>query len=340
MDLIGQQWAMLAPSHSESGGGSSAKIEIFSDSGPYDGFKAKFEEWWMKACAWMDCNPHHFAMKDADEDLVSNAKMRVYAILSWLHRQKGSYFAETELLKLEQGVPVFTEDWDAFVNEIEGLFCPILQKNWAKQQIVAYKQGKTPINNYLAKWRMLCFQSKIDNTFGIYLLEQNVSKQIIEEVFRQNKQSSAVDLMLMAIQTVGKQIEAFELLCGKISERPEQFNQEVTIDVAQRRGKPKCFNCQEEGHLVKDCKKPKNQCPKCKFLGGRHSGNCGDKCTACITEIMDGQKEKDSFAAIRGMSFDAMKVYFYDMKETKALKDKTNWIRQMFSSPPRITLMY
>ena len=51
MGLIGQQWATLAPSHSETGGGSSSKIEIFSDPGPYDGSKAKFEEWWMKACA-------------------------------------------------------------------------------------------------------------------------------------------------------------------------------------------------------------------------------------------------------------------------------------------------
>ena len=49
MGLIGQQWAMLAPSHSGTGGGSSGKIEIFSDPGPYDGSKAKFEEWWMKA---------------------------------------------------------------------------------------------------------------------------------------------------------------------------------------------------------------------------------------------------------------------------------------------------
>ena len=117
---------MLAPSHSESGRGSSAKIEIFSDPGPYDGSKAKFEELWMKAHAWMDCNPCHFATKDADGDLVPNAKMRVYTILSRLHSQKGSYFAETKLLKLEQGVSAFTEDWDAFVNEVEGLFQPIV----------------------------------------------------------------------------------------------------------------------------------------------------------------------------------------------------------------------
>ena len=44
MGLIGQQWAMLAPSHSETGRESSGKIEIFSDPGPYDSSKAKFEE--------------------------------------------------------------------------------------------------------------------------------------------------------------------------------------------------------------------------------------------------------------------------------------------------------
>ena len=49
--LIGQQWAALVSSYPESGGGSSAKIEIFSDPEPYDGSKAKFEELWMKAHA-------------------------------------------------------------------------------------------------------------------------------------------------------------------------------------------------------------------------------------------------------------------------------------------------
>ena len=64
---------------------------------------------------------------------------------------------------------------------------------------MAYKQGRTPIDDYLAKWRTLCFQSKIDNAFKVYLLKQNVSKKIIEEVFRQNKWSSTMDPMLMTI---------------------------------------------------------------------------------------------------------------------------------------------
>ena len=41
-------------------------------------------------------------------------------------------------------------------------------------------------------------------------------------------------------------------------------------------------------------------------------------------ETMDGPEEKDPFATIRGMSFNVMKAYFYDMKETESLKDKMN----------------
>ena len=138
-------------------------------------------------------------------DLVPNVKIRVYAILSRLCRQKGSHFDETELFKLEQDTSLFTNNW-------EGLFYLVLQKNWTKQQIMAYKEGKAPIYNYLAKWRMLYFQSKIDDA----------------------------------------------------------------------------------------------------------------NCTTHTVETMDGQKEKHPFATVRGMSFDAMKAYFYDMKEIKSLKGKMN----------------
>ena len=39
--------------------------------------------------AWIDCNPRHFTTKDANGDLIPNAKMRVYVILSRPCRQKG-----------------------------------------------------------------------------------------------------------------------------------------------------------------------------------------------------------------------------------------------------------
>ena len=36
----------------------------------------------------------------------------------------------------------------------------------------------------------------------------------------------------------------------------------------------KCFNCGTEGHGIKDCRKPKNQCNECKFHDSSHRTNC------------------------------------------------------------------
>ena len=52
-------------------------------------------------------------------------------------------------------------------------------------------------------------------------------------------------------------------------------------------------------------------------------------------ETMDSQKEKDPFAAIRGMSFDTMKAYFYDIYERNQVfkrQDKLNTLGVQFTS--------
>jgi hypothetical protein len=76
MGLVGAQWAGIAhPAAADAGiPMGSSKVEIFSDPGSYDGSKAKFEEWWTKAQAWIDCNPKQFMMRDEFGNLVPHAK--------------------------------------------------------------------------------------------------------------------------------------------------------------------------------------------------------------------------------------------------------------------------
>ena len=50
-------WAGVGTSRGASTAGSTAKVEIFQDPGSYDGSVAKFEEWWMKMNAWLECHP-------------------------------------------------------------------------------------------------------------------------------------------------------------------------------------------------------------------------------------------------------------------------------------------
>ena len=65
-----------------SAGGSTSKVEIFQDPGSYDGSASKFDEWWTKLNAWLDCHPKQFSEKDLQGHKVLALKPRMYAVLS------------------------------------------------------------------------------------------------------------------------------------------------------------------------------------------------------------------------------------------------------------------
>ena len=44
------------------------------DPGAYDSSKAKFEDWWIKMKAWLDCNPKQFAYINANGDEIIHGK--------------------------------------------------------------------------------------------------------------------------------------------------------------------------------------------------------------------------------------------------------------------------
>ena len=84
----------------------------------------------------------------------------------------------------------------------------------------------------------------------------------------------------------------------------------------------KCFNCGTEGHSIKDCRKPKNQCTECKFHSGGHRTSCSKyvaKVQASTSEQTTAHSApsvaKDPFAAIHGMDFEQMQAYFWDKKD-------------------------
>ena len=99
MGLYG--WTRVSRGSSRTGGGT--KVEIFQDPGSYDGLASKFEEWWMKINAWLECHPKQFQEKDAQGHDVPALKPRMYAVLSWLKGLKGAHYAEMELKKLTDG---------------------------------------------------------------------------------------------------------------------------------------------------------------------------------------------------------------------------------------------
>ena len=122
MGLYG--WAGVSGSSGR--GITGSKVEIFQDPGSYDGSASKFEEWWTKLNAWLDCHPKQFLEKDPQGHEVPALKPQMYAVLSRLKGSKGAHYAEMELKKLTDGKSPHRY-WELFAMEIKGVFHPQLQ---------------------------------------------------------------------------------------------------------------------------------------------------------------------------------------------------------------------
>ena len=94
----------------------------------------------------------------------------------------------------------------------------------------------------------------------------------------------------------------------------------------------KCFNCGRE-YFTKECKKPKLQCSKCKFLSSSHKKNCScwgkggrqahsakteegatswDEAKSTENKKEDKSKGHDWSTSIQGMSLDEVRAWFKD----------------------------
>ena len=341
MGLYG--WAGLTPG--SSGGGT--KVEIFQDPRSYDGSASKFEEWWMKMNTWLECHLKQFQEKDEQGHDVPTLKPCMYAILSRLKGSKGSHYAEMELKKLANGKSLHRY-WELFAVEIEGVFRPQLQKDWARSMLKKHKQtDNMSMVAFIAEFMKLKYYANTEDREAIGLLEDNVHPRIRYQLFSTSRRSANYDATLMAIKEIGTNLEAYRMYAksGQEAGPSRTVNQAETTELGpgpetddigalswdskkKTKGKGplpqsnKCFNCGEEGHGIKDCRKLKNPCRECKFHGGGHRCDC----SKYVAKIRTSAKEQtaahsapstagDPFAAIRGMDFDQMQAYFWDRKE-------------------------
>ena len=205
MGLYG--WAGITPG--ASGGGT--KVEIFQDPGSYDGSASKFEEWWTKMNTWLECHPKQFQEKDEQGHDVPALKPRMYAVLSRLKGSKGSHYAEMELKKLADGRSTHWY-WELFAVEIEGVFRPQLQKDWARSMLKKHKQtDNMSAVAFIAEFMKLKYYAAMEDHEAIGLLEDNVHPHIHYQLFSTSRHSTNYDAMLMAIKEIGSNLEAYRM---------------------------------------------------------------------------------------------------------------------------------
>ena len=340
MGLYG--WAGATPG--SSGG---TKVEIFQDPRSYDSSASKFEEWWTKINTWLECHPKQFVEKDRNGNEVPALKPHMYTVLSWLKGTKGAHYAEMELKKLADGKSLHRY-WELFAMEIEGLFHPLLQQDWARQALKKLRQTDNMSTvAFITEFMKLKYYAKTDNHEAIGLLEDNVHPRIRYQLFSTGRRATDYNATLIAIKEIGTNLEAYCMYArtGQEAGPSKNIHQldstemgpgpdpDTDIGALSWNDKPKkgrtpmpqsnkCFNCGNEGHGIKDCKKPKNPCGECKFHGGGHQRDCSkyvakvratsnEQATAHAAPSVAG----DPFAAICSMDFKQMQAYFWDKKD-------------------------
>ena len=226
MGLYG--WAGITPGTS----GRGAKVEIFQDPGSYNGSASKFEEWWTKMNAWLECHPKQFQEKDEQGHDVPALKPRMYAILSRLKGSKGSHYAEMELKKLADGKSLH-HYWELFAVEIEGVFHPQLQKDWARSMLKKHKQtDNMSMVAFIAEFMKLKYYAAMEDREAIGLLEDNVHPRIRYQLFSTGRRSANYDATLIAIKEIGTNLEAYRMYAktGQEASPSRSLNQVETIE--------------------------------------------------------------------------------------------------------------
>ena len=272
MGLYG--WAGITPGAS----GRGTKVEIFQDPRSYDGSASKFEEWWTKMNAWLECHPKQFQEKDEQGHDVPALKPRMYTVLSRLKGSKGSHYAEMELKKLADGKSLHRY-WELFAVEIEGVFRPQLQKDWARSMLKKHKQtDNMSMVAFIAEFMKLKYYAATKDREAIGLLEDNVHPRIRYQLFSTGRRSLNYDATLIAIKEIGTNLEAYQMYArtGQEAGPSRTVNQAETAEIGpgseadnvgalswddKKKNKEKgplprsnkCFNCGEEGHSIKDC---------------------------------------------------------------------------------------
>ena len=133
----------------------------------------------------------------------------MYVVLSRLKGSKGAHYVEMELKKLTNGKSLHWY-WELFAMEIEGVFRPQLQQDWARNALKKLKQTDNMSTvAFIAEFLKLKYYAKIDDGAAIGYLEDNVHPCIHYQLFSTGKHSSDYNTMLTAIKEIGANLEAY-----------------------------------------------------------------------------------------------------------------------------------
>ena len=178
-----------------------AKISrLLADPGPFDGSMSKFEEWWAKTKAWQAEN--HLGMP-------ANTDKPVRAVLSRLEGPKAGGFARMRLEILNTRT-AYT--WTQLCCELEELFQPANQKNWAQKKLRDLKQGRMPIDEWIIKLQTYSQFTQLNPGQLIDIIEQNINPSIIWKIIEEDTRPTDLANYLTKVWNIGQKRQLTQFL--------------------------------------------------------------------------------------------------------------------------------
>ena len=298
------QWAIPANALSR-------KVQMLSDPSMYTGDRAKFHEWWTKMKVWIRA---HDTVLTLNFDKCTAIRSRMEGPIA------GHYTANQMNECTDRGI---WSDWGILKDEIEAHFSAQTNVEWSQQELGKLKQGFMRIEDFINKFVSLKHQGNVSDDFACALLEQAICPELLHEVLLTNCNISDWDDFSQCTLKVGRNLERLQIIRGgytpgynnlagssRFSATGTQPGAGTPMNIGtaqqqQRTGNPQCYNCQQFGHIARNCrnkKVPQGQAPQMARVA------------EIPTQQTAGLSNDKRIRALQGMNFEAMKAYFANLK--------------------------
>ena len=267
--------------------------------------------------------------------MPANMDKPVRAVLPHLEGPKAGSFTRTRLEMLNSGA-AYT--WTHMCTELEELFRPANQKDWAWKKLRELKQGRMTMFEWIIKFQTYSQAAQFDQGQLIDIIEQNIDTSIIRKIIEEDTCPTDLADYLTKVRNIGqkRQLIRFLGITGPSQSRdPNAMDisaldeeSEMEIDAFTRsKGKARtpnrsrkpiaCFNCGKLGHMAKECKIPSTRCTECNWSRGGHKPKCSKASKIRTTTEEPTTSWDQGSRAIQGMSFDEAKAFFYNMHDVE-----------------------